>query len=109
MKIIFAVLMVLLMASLSSAQEQTFADVIFINGDIYSGMASVALTSGKNVLQGSFETKRTQAIAVSMGKIFAVGTNDEIQKLKGPNTQVIDLGGHFVMPGFNDAHTHLAN
>ena len=30
-------------------------------------------------------------------------------KLKGPSTEVIDLGGHFVMPGFNDAHMHLAN
>ena len=35
--------------------------------------------------------------------------NEEIQKLKGPKTQVIDLGGHFVMPGFNDAHVHLGS
>ena len=33
--------------------------------------------------------------------------NDEIRKLKGAHTQVVDLGGHFVMPGFNDAHCHL--
>jgi hypothetical protein len=38
-----------------------------------------------------------------------VGRGDEILKLKGPSTEVIDLGGHFVMPGFNDAHMHLAN
>jgi hypothetical protein len=37
------------------------------------------------------------------------GKNVDIQKLKGPQTQVIDLGGHFVMPGFNDAHLHLAD
>jgi predicted amidohydrolase YtcJ len=30
-------------------------------------------------------------------------------KFKGPETQVIDLGGRFVMPGFNDAHMHLAS
>jgi predicted amidohydrolase YtcJ len=29
-------------------------------------------------------------------------------KLKGPDTEVVDLGGRFVMPGFNDAHVHLA-
>jgi len=29
--------------------------------------------------------------------------------LKGPETKIIDLGGHFVMPGFNDAHMHLAS
>jgi predicted amidohydrolase YtcJ len=38
-----------------------------------------------------------------------VGRSVDILKLKGSATEVIDLGGHFVMPGFNDAHMHLAN
>jgi predicted amidohydrolase YtcJ len=38
-----------------------------------------------------------------------MGSNAEIRKYKGPNTQVVDLAGRFVMPGFNDAHTHLAS
>jgi len=67
-------------------------DTIFVNGDIYT-QATPA---------------RAQAIAVSQGKIVSVGTNEEILKLKQENTQVVDLGGHFVMPGFNDAHVHLA-
>src|SRR5271167_4542211 len=66
-------------------------DIIFVNGDIYTQAAPA----------------RTQAIAVRDGRILAVGSNDEIRKLKGKNTQVVDLGGHFVMPGFNDAHLHL--
>ena len=45
----------------------------------------------------------------AMAASQAVGRNDEILKLKGPATEVVDLGGHFVMPGFNDAHLHLAN
>jgi predicted amidohydrolase YtcJ len=52
---------------------------------------------------------REEAIAVRGDRIQAVGKNVEIEKLKGPQTQVIDLGGHFVMPGFNDAHLHLAD
>src|SRR6202043_2469128 len=52
---------------------------------------------------------REEAIAVRGDRIQAVGKNIEIEKLKGPQTQVIDLGGHFVMPGFNDAHLHLAD
>ena len=40
---------------------------------------------------------------------FAMATRDEIMKLKGPDTKVVDLNGHFVMPGFNDAHMHLAS
>jgi predicted amidohydrolase YtcJ len=38
-----------------------------------------------------------------------VGTRDEVLKAKGPDTKMIDLGGRFVMPGFNDAHVHLAH
>src|SRR5207245_4969819 len=52
--------------------------------------------------------KRAQAIAVRGDRIEAVGENAEILKLKGPQTEVIDLGGRFIMPGFNDAHVHLS-
>jgi predicted amidohydrolase YtcJ len=52
---------------------------------------------------------REEAIAVRGERIQAVGKNPDIQKLKGPETQVVDLGGRFVMPGFNDAHLHLAD
>jgi len=68
-------------------------DTIFVNGDIYTQAAPA----------------RAQAIAVSQGKIVAVGSNEEILKVKQKSTQVIDLGGHFVIPGFNDAHLHLAS
>src|SRR5258708_35385112 len=123
MKIIFAVLMVLTMASLSSAQSRTSADVVFINGDFYLGAFGGAQSdcpleaaiTDRCPVQHVPELKvqaiemKIQAIAVSAGRITRIGTNDEVQKLKGPKTQVIDLGGHFVMPGFNDAHTHLVS
>ncbi len=97
MKIPFALLVVLTMASFSSAQQSNMtADFIFVNGDIYVGAQPSAPIPS-----------RLQAIAISGGKISAVGSNKDIQKLKGPQTQVIDLGRHFVMPGFNDAHVHL--
>src|SRR6201999_1745556 len=52
--------------------------------------------------------ERVQAIAVKDGHIIAIGTNEEIKKFHSNKTRTIDLGGHFVMPGFNDAHTHTA-
>src|SRR5206468_6893858 len=52
---------------------------------------------------------RDSALATKDGKILALGSNDQIKKSRGPNTKIFDLHGRFVMPGFNDAHAHLAN
>jgi len=93
MKIFLVLFFGLTMTSIAGAQKPTASDLIFINGDIYTGA----------------EMLHAQAVAVSGGKIIAVGSNADIQKLKGPKTQVVDLQGRFVMPGFNDAHTHLAS
>ncbi len=98
----------LTMTSISSAQKPS-ADVIFINGKVYTGKSHMIGRIGLSGLSEGFEVLRVHALAVSGGRIIAAGSNEEVQKLKGPNTQVIDLHGHFVMPGFNDAHTHLAS
>jgi predicted amidohydrolase YtcJ len=107
MKFVLGVLLALTMTSLTDAQKQT-ADAIFINGDVCTGMIPFVTRAGTNSFYGATEDQRVQAFAVAAGKIIATGANGEILKLKGPRTQVVDLGGHFVMPGFNDAHTHLA-
>lgn len=52
---------------------------------------------------------RVEALAISEGKIVAAGTNAEIEPWVGPRTKVLDLAGKFVMPGFNDAHTHFGS
>jgi len=84
-------------------------DTIFIHGDVLPGAIPAIVFSGKIPLHEAVLMPRAQAIAVRDGRIVAVGTDAEIEKLKGKRTQVVDLGGHFVMPGFNDAHVHLAN
>ena len=48
-----------------------------------------------------------EAIAIHGNRIIAVGANDEIRKLAGANTKVIDAKGQLVLPGFNDAHVHF--
>lgn len=47
------------------------------------------------------------AVAVEGNKIFAVGSDDEILELGGDRTELIDLGGKSLLPGFNDSHLHL--
>jgi predicted amidohydrolase YtcJ len=48
-----------------------------------------------------------QALAISGDRIVAVGTNQEINRLSGPSTRRIDLGGKAVIPGLIDNHMHL--
>lgn len=42
-------------------------------------------------------------------RIAHVGWKGDVLALRGPGTQVIDLRGRLLLPGFNDAHTHLGN
>ena len=50
---------------------------------------------------------RAQAVAVRGNEIVAVGCDEEMVPLIGPETRVVDLHGQLVLPGFNDAHTHF--
>jgi predicted amidohydrolase YtcJ len=94
---------VLLFCTISMAQHQPSqpkADIILLHGNIYTG---VEVPSSFHAVQ------RVGALAIRGDRVQAAGTENEILKLKGPQTHVINLGGHFVMPGFNDAHVHLAS
>ena len=48
-----------------------------------------------------------EALAISGGRIKAVGTTAEILNMAGQETSVIDAMGRRVLPGFNDAHVHF--
>lgn len=87
--------------STNTAAQKPRADVIFIHGNIYTEVidSSAAFGSGK----------RGESLAIAGDKIVAVGTRDDVMKFKGTETKIIDLNGHFLMPGFNDAHMHLAS
>lgn len=70
------------------------ADIIFINGQ---------------VITMETDMPQAEALATKGEYILAVGTDDEILNLSGPGTQIIDLDGKALLPGFVDAHTHLFN
>ncbi|MBZ5534618.1 MAG: amidohydrolase family protein [Acidobacteriia bacterium] len=48
-----------------------------------------------------------EALASRKGRITAVGSNEEIKKLVGPQTRLIDLQGRLALPGMIDDHTHF--
>jgi len=68
------------------------ADLIVVNGNIHT-------------MDRSLPT--TEALAIHGNRIIAIGSNDDIKKLAGANTKVIDAKGRLVLPGFNDAHVHF--
>ena len=68
------------------------ADKIFINGAIYTVDAN---------------NPQVEAVAIKDGMISAVGSNSEIGKLKGKDTEVIDLKGQTMTPGLVESHAHF--
>lgn len=48
-----------------------------------------------------------EAVAIEDGKISSVGRSSEILRLKTPDTTILDLKGHTVIPGLNDSHLHI--
>jgi len=84
----------------------SYADVIFNRGAIYTadldGRRLVPATARAGV--------PADAVAVAGGKIIAVASSDdaEFRELRGPGTEIVDLSGRALLPGFQDAHVHPA-
>ncbi len=53
------------------------------------------------------EAPRARAVAIAGGRIVAVGDDATVRALAGPDTQQIDLGERFALPGLTDSHVHL--
>lgn len=63
--------------------------------------------TGGPILTMVDDAMRAEALAERGGKIIAVGSLQNVMALKGPETQVIDLAGRTMIPGFVDAHGHV--
>lgn len=67
------------------------ADLVLNNGVVYTADG---------------EGRKAEAVAVSKDRIVCVGSDHEMKPFIGSNTEVIDLAGRTVLPGFHDAHLH---
>ena len=63
---------------------------------------------GGNVLTMKDGDRRAEALAVRGGVLETVGSNAEVSKLVGPDTDVVHLAGRTVIPGFVDPHNHFS-
>ncbi|NOR22419.1 MAG: amidohydrolase family protein [Candidatus Aminicenantes bacterium] len=71
-----------------------------------SEMADLVLLNG-TVWTVNPDQPWAEAVALKGDKILEAGSSEEIKKMIGDNTQVIDLKGDLVLPGFIDSHTHF--
>lgn len=62
---------------------------------------------GGSVLTMDDALPRAEAVAVKDGKILAVGKRNEVIQTRGDTTQLVDLTGKTLLPGFVDAHGHV--
>ncbi len=77
---------------LGFAKAKTYAEQIYTGGDI----VTVSETAGN-----------PEALAIADGKILAIGSQKQIEKLyRGPKTKLVSLAGKTLLPGFIDAHSH---
>lgn len=82
---------VMLVGSTGSVGANEVADTIFLDAKIYTANAN---------------SPDAEAMAVSQGRILAVGKSEQILHYQGPSTRMLSLEGRRVMPGLIDAHSH---
>ena len=85
------ILLILLL--LAGCKSELPADLILLNGNIYTG---------------DRENPNARALAVREGKLIYVGDEAGAKKFAGTSTEMVDAGGKFVMPGFIEGHGHFA-
>ena len=74
-----------------SADPSGPADLVFVSGAVYTVDAA---------------RRWAQAVAIGGGRIIALGTDAEVREHVGPSTEIVNLGGKMLLPGFQDAHVH---
>jgi predicted amidohydrolase YtcJ len=87
-----AVLAAAVMAGCAAAPSADPADLVLRGGHV------VTVDSTK---------PEAEAVAIRGSTIVAVGTDAEIASYIGPDTEVVDLGGRLVVPGFIEGHGHF--
>lgn len=87
------------------------AGLVFMAGACtpsYDGPPADLVIKNAKIVTIDKDNPRAQAIAVKGEIIMAVGSNKKIRPyIEEGTTQVIDMGGRLLVPGFNDAHIHF--
>ncbi|HVW39610.1 MAG TPA: amidohydrolase [Pirellulales bacterium] len=78
----------------------------FLAADVAAAQEAEAIYHHGKIATVDDKFSIAEALAVGRGRVLAIGKNDEVLKLKGENTRLVDLAGRFVVPGLMDSHSH---
>jgi predicted amidohydrolase YtcJ len=90
--IILSLFVISWVVSCGPEAKKEMADLVFLNGVVWTVNP---------------EQPRAEAVAIKGEKVLAVGSSADLRELIGEETEVIDLKGKFLLPGFIDSHTHF--
>lgn len=88
----FLVAVLLSGAACGGSEMDEAADLVLRGGRVWTGVAGAPLAEG---------------VAVRDGRIVSVGADTDVTDLIGPGTELVELDGRGVVPGFIDSHTHF--
>lgn len=80
--------------------------LILVASPYARGQVADRIYRGGDVVTVNDAKPFAKAVAIKDGKILAVGTNEEVAKVQGKTTEIVELAGHALLPGFVDGHGH---
>ncbi len=83
-----------------------FAMFFFVSGGVLANETADTIYLGGPILTINDKAPRAEAVAVADGRILAVGGLDSVMAYKGEDTEMVDLQGKAMLPGFVDSHGH---
>ena len=90
-----------------TAQLAAFVAALLSGLPVEAQPVADRIWSGGSIITMNDSAMRAEAVAEAGGRIIAVGRKAEVMKRRGPTTQLIDLKGRTMLPGFVDAHGHV--
>ena len=85
----------------------TLVGVLGVPGVVSAQDIADTIYTGGPILTINDSAPKAEAVAVKDGRIIAVGSMGDVNAQKGDQTQIFDLGGRAMLPGFVDSHGHV--
>jgi predicted amidohydrolase YtcJ len=87
----------------------TCISLCFLPASANSAEPADLIFTGGSIITMEADQPFADALAVTGGKISAVGSQAVVRSMQGPNTKRVDLAGKTLLPGFLDGHSHFIN